>query len=172
MNLGVDIARSMTTSRYQPGIGLRPSEPGHAVAPSVPLLYAALYDSIAAHSRGGLNVVAEFGHHDAAILSDCAGRLEGLPALLVGVRCPLDAIIARRAGSPSATGSSRAADEAPAPVRRWQDAVHVHGLYDVEVGTSALTPEQCADAIRRRLAAGSRFAAFRQLTGPASSASP
>lgn len=31
----------------------------------IPALYAAFYDSVAAHSRQGLNVVADVGHHDA-----------------------------------------------------------------------------------------------------------
>src|SRR5438093_642361 len=67
MNLGVDVfVRHVTPPRYRPGIGLRPGEERHPVAPLVPALYAALYDSIAAHARAGLNVVADVGHHDAA----------------------------------------------------------------------------------------------------------
>ncbi|MGN6378810.1 MAG: phosphotransferase-like protein, partial [Gaiellales bacterium] len=96
MNLGVDVARHTTPPRYQPGIGLRPGEPGHPVAALVPTLYAALYDSIAAHSRLGLGVVADVGHHDREILAACARRLAGLPAILVGVRCPIDEILKRR----------------------------------------------------------------------------
>jgi chloramphenicol 3-O phosphotransferase len=48
-------------------------------------------------------------------------------------------------------------------VQRWQDAVHVPGVYDLVVDTSILSPEQCADAIRRRLENGPRPTAFRQL---------
>ena len=53
MKLGVDIARVMTPARYQPGVGLRPGEPAHPIAPLLPAFYAALYESIAAHSRAG-----------------------------------------------------------------------------------------------------------------------
>lgn len=164
LNLGVDVARSMTPERCQPGIGLRPGEPQHAAAPLVPVLYAALYDSIAAHSRHGLNVVAEFGHHDAGILVDCARRLGGLPALLVGVRCPLEVILERRHASPPGRYAV-ATPEAPvpAPVQRWQDTVHVPGIYDLEVDTSTSSPEQCAAAIRRRLEDGAPFTAFATL---------
>jgi chloramphenicol 3-O phosphotransferase len=164
LNLGVDVARSMTPDRCQPGIGLRPGEPQHAAAPLVPVLYAALYDSIAAHSRHGLNVVAEFGHHDAGILVDCARRLSGLPALLVGVRCPLDVIMERRNASPPGRYAV-ATPEAPVPppVRRWQDTVHVPGIYDLEVDTSEASPEECAAAIRRRLEDGPPFGAFARL---------
>jgi chloramphenicol 3-O phosphotransferase len=96
MNLGVDVARQTTPSRYQPGIGLRPGEPDHPAAPFVPLLYAGWYESIAAHSRVGLNVVVDVGHHDGEILADCARRLDGLPAMLVGVLCPIEVIMERR----------------------------------------------------------------------------
>jgi chloramphenicol 3-O phosphotransferase len=48
-------------------------------------------------------------------------------------------------------------------VLRWQNDVHVPGRYDLEVDTSVLNPEQCADAIRRRLDDGAPPTAFRQL---------
>jgi chloramphenicol 3-O phosphotransferase len=64
----------------------------------VPQLYAALYESIAAHSRLGLNVVVDVGHHDAYskplhILANCARRLVALPVLFVGVLCPIETIL-------------------------------------------------------------------------------
>jgi chloramphenicol 3-O phosphotransferase len=122
MNLGVDAARQVTPPRYQPGIGLRPGEPDHQAAPFVSTFYAAWYDSIAAHSGAGLNVVVDVGHHYEAILADCARRLEGLPVLFVGVRCPIEVIMERRnAGQPGragmyATGSPE--DPIPASARR------------------------------------------------------
>ena len=166
MNLGVDVARQMTPPRYQPGIGLRPGEPDHAAAPWVRTFYAALYESIAAHSRAGLNVVAEFGHHDRDVLVECAARLAGIPALFVGVRCPIDVIMERRRAHPDRYATGSLGDPIPAPVRAWQRDVHVPGVYDLEVDTSTLSPEQCAEAIRRRLAAGPPVA-FERLTGRA-----
>ena len=164
MKLGVDIARVMTPARYQPGVGLRPGEPAHPIAPLLPAFYAALYESIAAHSRAGLNVVADVGHHDAEILADCARRLAGLPALLVGVRCPIEVIMARRTDSPPGRYSTGSVDEpVPEAVRRWQHDVHLPGVYDLEVDTSQLSPEQCADVIRRRLEDDAPPTAFRQL---------
>lgn len=152
LNLGVDVARAATPPRYQPGIGLRPGEPDHPAAAVVPALYIAWYDAIAAHSRAGLGVVADFGHYDAAVLADCARRLDGLPAYFVGVRCPIEVIMERRNASPPGRYAVGSPDEpVPAPVRRWQDQVHVPGIYDVEVDTSVLTPEECAAAIRERL---------------------
>jgi chloramphenicol 3-O phosphotransferase len=168
MNLGVDVfVREVTPPRYRPGMGLRPGEADHPVAPLVPVFYAALYDSIAAHSQAGLNVVVDVGHFDGAILADSARRLADLPVLFVGVRCPLEVIMARRsAGQPGrddeyATGSD--GEPVPAPVLRWQNAVHVPGSYDLEVDTSRLNPDECAAAIRARLEAGPPGSAFGQL---------
>ena len=166
MSFGVDVARQTTPPRYQPGIGLRPGEADHQAAPFVPTFYAAWYESIAAHSRAGLNVVVDVGHHEETILAESARRLEGLPVLFVGVHCPIEVIMERRnAGQPGREGGyavSTRDDPVPAPVRLWQHRVHIPGIYDLEVDTSVLSPEECAEAIRRRLQ-GSPPSAFRQL---------
>src|SRR5689334_4734740 len=65
MNLGVDGFKQMTPQRYQPGIGLRPGGERPDLEPLIVVLYRAMYASIAAHSRLGLNVVVDVGHHDA-----------------------------------------------------------------------------------------------------------
>jgi len=59
-------------------------------------LYGALYESVAAHSRLGLNVVVDVRHHDVELLAGSARPLTGLRVLFVGVRCPLDVIMQRR----------------------------------------------------------------------------
>ena len=156
LNLGVDAYAAMTPKRFQPGIGLRPGGERPDLEAVIPQLYAALYDSIAAHSRHGLNVVVDVGHHDSYstrlnILPDCARQLAGLPVLFVGVRCPLEIIMQRRnhGGGQYVKGSPE--DPMPEPARRWQEAVHAHGIYDLEVDTGKLTPEECADIIAQQL---------------------
>lgn len=161
VNLGVDAhVRHIMPPRYRPGIGLRPGGERPDLEQLIPRLYAALYASIAAHSRMGLNVVAEFGHHDAhsrplGILGDCARRLAELPALFVGVRCPLDVVMQRRlAEGPERQGAYVAVEAGmlvPAPVLAWQEHVHRPGIYDLEVDTSTSSPEACAEEIRQRL---------------------
>lgn len=163
INLGVDAYNAMTPERYLPGIGLRPGGERPELEEVVPFLYAALYESIAIHAGLGLNVVADLGHHDSysqplGILADCARRLEGFAVLFVGVRCPIETIMKRRAVSePGREGLYVKATEEvsiPEPVRRWQEEVHKPGLYDMEVDTSQLTALECADAIRQRLELG------------------
>jgi chloramphenicol 3-O phosphotransferase len=155
MNLGVDAWILVTPQKLRPGIGLRPGEEQHHVFALVPVLYAAFYDAVAAVSRAGLNVVADVGHHDGDILADCARRLGDLPVLFVGVHCPLDEIMRRRAASaPGSYLAGTADDPVPEPVRRWQERVHGGWTYDLELDTSALDPGECAAAIKRRLAEG------------------
>lgn len=155
INLGVDMhMERMLPKRLLPGIGLRPGGERPDLEPLLPVLFAALYESIAAHSRMGLDVVAEFGHHDAytqplGMLADAARRLTGLPVLLVGVRCPLDVIMQRRRSDASGRDyvAPGAGDNVPPPVRLWQEAVHQPGLYDMTVDTSLMSAEACAAAI-------------------------
>jgi chloramphenicol 3-O phosphotransferase len=154
LNIGVDVARRMTPARLQPGIGLRPGETGHPAAPFVPLLYAALYESIAAHSRLGVSVVVDVAHHERAILEDAARRLAGLPAIFVGVSADLETIMERRrAAGPGRYASGRPGQAVPEPVLRWQGAVHTGWTYDLELDTSRQSPQECARAIGERLEA-------------------
>ncbi|MEA5502870.1 hypothetical protein VB735_07060 [Halotia wernerae UHCC 0503] len=156
MNLGVDRFMQMTPARYLPGIGLRPGGERQDIEALVPILYSAMYESIAVHSRLGLNVVVDVGHHDAyamerGILADSARRLNGLPVLFVGVRCPIEIIMERR----QKTGwnvVSAADSQVPRPIQLWQREVHIPGIYDLEVDTSLLSPAACAEVIRQHLA--------------------
>ena len=163
INLGVDGFKRLTSQRYSPGIGLRPGgELSDTIEPLVPILYAAMYESIAAHSRLGINVVVDVGHHDASseplgILSDSARRLRELPVLFVGVRCPIEVIVERRQET---WDPNRGLDE---HILRWQREVHSPGIYDLEVDTSQLTPLECAHAIRQRLENGPEPTAFKRL---------
>jgi chloramphenicol 3-O phosphotransferase len=157
MNLGVDRFMQMTPQRYQPGIGLRPGGERPDLEPLIVILYRAMYESIALHSRLGLNVVVDVGHHDAyavprGILPACARLLESLPVLVVGVRCPLEVVMQRRRATWPVSRPDD--DSVPQPIRLWQQAVHMPGIYDLEVDTSVLSPEQCADVIRQRLQEG------------------
>lgn len=118
------------------------------------------------HSRLGLNVVVDVGHHDAysvprGILPDCARRLKGLPVLFVGVRCPIGVVMERRRAT---WGVGKADDgSVPKPVSLWQEAVHMPGIYDLQVDTSVLSPEDSAGLIRQHLEEGSLPSAFQRL---------
>ena len=103
LSLGVDaFSRGITPTRLLPGIGLRPGGERPDLEPLVPVLFDALYDSVIAQRRLGLNVVVDVGHHDdystpLGILDQVSERLEALPAYFIGVRCPVEVILDRRA---------------------------------------------------------------------------
>jgi chloramphenicol 3-O phosphotransferase len=164
MNLGVDVARTMTPPNVQPGVGLRPGEPNHTAATVMPILYAAMWESVAAHARLGLNVVVDVGLYDSAVAADAARRLGMVPVLFVGVLCDVEVIMERRRRAGAArylVGS--ASEPVPEPVLRWQREVHAHWTYDLEVDTSDTSPHECASAIRRRLDQGPPGNAFARL---------
>jgi chloramphenicol 3-O phosphotransferase len=166
MHLGVDGHKACTPPALQPGVGLRP---GVAQVPSeleayVPILYAALYESVAAHARLGLDVVMDVNHHETyskphGILRDSARRLDGLSVLFVGLMCPIEVIWERRA---TTWGQER--DKVPpdvvAAVELAQGATHAHGRYDLVIDTSAVSPTEGAEAIGLRLAEDPYGSAF------------
>jgi chloramphenicol 3-O phosphotransferase len=152
INLGVDAQNRTLPPSLMPGIGLRPGGERPDLEPLVVALYEALYQSVAAHARAGFDVVVDVGHHESysrplGILLRCAAILQGLPALFVGVQCPLDRILERRRADPQ--NGFYAVD--PAPVQRWQDAVHEGHRYDLVLDTAGQTPEQCVEAIAEAL---------------------
>jgi len=166
-NLGVDQMNAALPREMLPGIGLRPGGERPDLEPTVVRLYAELYDEIAERAGVGEDMVVDVGHHDwysqpLGILAAAARRLNGLPVLFVGVRCPIEVIMARRNADPQG-GFYVGGEGVPAPVRRWQEAVHQPGIYDLEVDTSVLTPEQCVAAIAAALAAPPRPSAFERL---------
>ena len=178
INLGVDAQNRMLPPSLRPGIGLRPGGERPDLEPMVVRLYLALHDAIAAHARRGFDVVADLGHHDAysaplGILPACARRLAGLDALFVGVHCPIETIMARRNADPQG-GRYVGGDTVPEPVRRWQEAVHVPGIYDLEVDTGHMSPADCVAAIAALLAAPPVERAFTRLAAmnPATSGLP
>lgn len=163
INLGVDTYQRAVPAALWPSIGLRPGGERPDIETHLPVLFAALYESIAAHSRLGLNVVVDIGHHEAHskpldLLRDGMRRLDGLPALIVGVRCPLPTILERR-GRPQAGREGvyeRCSGDrpVPAPVLAWQEGVHAPGIYDLDLDTSELSPQAAAERIGTALREG------------------
>lgn len=155
INLGVDAQNRSLPQALQPGIGLRPGGERPDLEPMVLPLYLALYGAIAAHAKQGFDVVVDIGHHDAysrplGILPQCARLLAGFDVLFVGVHCPIEVIMDRRNADPQG-GFYAGGTEVPEPVRRWQEAVHVPGIYDLQVDTGTMSPRDCAFAIASAL---------------------
>jgi chloramphenicol 3-O phosphotransferase len=163
LHLGVDAFADVTPARLRPGIGLRPGGERPDLEDAVVALFDALYAAVVAWSRSGHDVVVDVGHPDdyskpLGILGKVARELCALPAYFVGVRCPVEVIMARRDAGVGATGRSYVASapdgSVPDIIFHWERAVHDPGIYDMEVDTSSTSPESCAAAVARRLAAG------------------
>jgi chloramphenicol 3-O phosphotransferase len=166
LNFGVDAMAEVTPAALRPGIGLRPGGERPDLESGVVVLFNALYAAVEAWSRAGLNVVVDVGHHDdysrsLGILTKTAILLQDLPAYFVGVRCPVEVIMARRdadqRGDDRRGGryvTSGPDGSVPDVIFRWERAVHDPGLYDLEVETSTASPEACGGAILRRVNTG------------------
>ncbi|MCA1571370.1 MAG: chloramphenicol phosphotransferase [Chloroflexi bacterium] len=151
-NLGVDTMQAATPERLLPGMGLRPGGEWPDLEPFVVAAFEAMYSAVASLSASGIGVAVDVGHHDAysqplGILRRSAAQLAGAPVLFVGVRCPIETVMARRA-------EIRSGEQVLERAQRWDEAVHRPGMYDLEVDTSVLSPGDCAARIEGRLAAG------------------
>lgn len=159
MNIGVDGHMRMLPERLRPGIGLRPGGERPDLEAHLPALYGAWFEAIAAHSRRGINVVADFGIHDGHagslhLMENGLKLLEGLPHLVVCVTCPLAEIMKRRAADSDPSHhyvKASADDPVPLPVARWQEYIRRAADYDLTLDTSVLTPLECAAIIEDRL---------------------
>ncbi|MBH0174317.1 chloramphenicol phosphotransferase [Fictibacillus sp. 23RED33] len=158
MNIGVDRIMDMTPEKFQPSIGLRPGGERPDLEPIIQRMYLAMYKSIVAFSREGMNVIVDVGHHDGYsvernILQQAAQILNGTPAWLIGVRCPIETVMKRRIETWKKGYTPEG--NIPKPIELWQKLVHIPGIYDLEVDTSLYTPEECAAKVHQRVYEGS-----------------
>jgi chloramphenicol 3-O phosphotransferase len=117
------------------GLADRAGATGHA-------LVAGMHRAILALARSGNNVIADHVLVEPAWVRECTHLFAGLQAYLIGVRCPLEVLEARERSRKNRTlGQARLQFE----------VIHAHVVYDLEVDTSVLSPEDCARAIRARL---------------------
>jgi len=163
LNFGVDAMAEVIPAGLRPGIGLRPGGERPDLEDAVVTLFEALYSAVAAWSRAGTRVVVDVGHHDdyskpLGILTRSASVLHDLPVYFVGVRCPVEVIMARRDADPGGRGGRYVTSEPdgsiPDVILRWERAVHDPGTYDLEVDTSTSSAQMCAAAILRRISEG------------------
>jgi chloramphenicol 3-O phosphotransferase len=117
-------------------------------------LMRAMHRSLRALSLAGMNVIADHVLVEPGWVQDCAGQLFDLPAYLVGVRCPLEVL----------EGRERSRRNRTLGQARLQHAlVHAHGVYDLEVDTAQLTPQECAGRVQEFLAGAPAPQAWRRL---------
>lgn len=160
INWGVDTFNATLPPDLLPGIGLRPGGERPDLEPAVFRLFDAYFSALASMAHSGFDVVADLGlHRDYAEpfdpLHSLRWHLSGLQVRMVGVQCDIGAIMARRNADPQG-GLYLGGPDVPAPVARWQTAVHAGWSYDLVLDTTAATPQAGAAAIAALLAAGSQ----------------
>jgi len=155
LNAGLDKFIWMMPERYldRPlwddvlGLANQAGQSGHTLA-------AGMHRTIAVLARSGSNVLADHVLVEPAWLRDCAELFSELPAYFIGVRCPLEVLEQREKARRNRTLGQ---------ARLQYPLVHAHDLYDLEVDTSLLSPQECALAVQARLLDGRPPQAFRQL---------
>lgn len=116
------------------------------------LLFSGMHHAIAAAARTGLNVIADHVFVEKAWVDECARLFAGLPAYLIGAQCPLEVAEERE---------RRRKNRTLGQARVQFPVIHKYLIYDLEVDTSRLSPEKCAERIVARL--GAPPAAFKRL---------
>jgi chloramphenicol 3-O phosphotransferase len=107
-------------------------------------LVAGMHAAIAALSRCGNNVIADHVLVEPEWAGECARLFADLPAYLIGVICPLEVLEQRERSRKNRTLSQ---------AKQQFDVIHKYVVYDLEVDSSRLSPEECARQIQSRLSA-------------------
>ena len=117
-------------------------------------MLAGMHRAIRAFALAGNDVVVDDLCLEPSILQDYLVALEGLWVLFVAVRAPLEVVQAREDARPG---------RFPGTAYSHFDAVHAHGIYDLEVDTAAEGPEDCARRISKFIDKGLEPLAFERL---------
>ena len=142
-----------------------PAEPGSTVPFRIETgdlghrLVEGMHRMVASLADAGLSVIVDHVLLEPAWLPDLAARLAGHEVLFVGVRCPLEVVIAREAAR-----KDRTIGQAAAQFER----VHRAGGYDLEVDTSQVSADEAAERVALAIEGGfptTPFARLRDRTG-------
>ncbi len=106
------------------------------------VLFSGMHHAIAAAARAGLNVLVDHVLVEKEWVDECTRLFADLPAYLIGIQCPLDVLEERE--------RSRK-DRTLGQARVQYPVIHKYVSYDLEVDTSVLTVEQCAERIMERM---------------------
>ena len=123
-------------------------------------LWYGLNACIAALSRIGHNVVADYAFLDDDLIRNAVDEFAGLPVLICHLHCPLELSIARKAQRGGRTG-----DPDMVAVWRWWHRIETEQTlpHDLSFDSSKLSPEECAQLIEEHLREGRPQHAFLQL---------
>jgi len=120
-----------------------------------PHIISGFHAAAAAIARAGnLVVVDDVLEQSPPWVGSLLELFDGLDVIFIGVHCPLEELVRRE---------EERGDRRKGMVRLQFDQVHAQAVYDVEVDTSVLSPDECASLIVDRMAEEHRLSAFEQL---------
>jgi chloramphenicol 3-O phosphotransferase len=108
-------------------------------------LVKGIYHAVAALADEANDLILDDVIFDPTALREAVNVLSTFNTLFVGVRCPLKVAKQRE---------QERGDRTLGLVEAHYDIVHSHGIYDLEIDTSVLTPTECASQIKDRLQNG------------------
>jgi chloramphenicol 3-O phosphotransferase len=116
-------------------------------------LFQRLHREIVSHVQAGRNVIVETALMEKRLLLDAATCFAPIGGYFIGMKPPLSVSEQWEAGR---------ADRPPGQARKHYDLIHAHGVYDLVLDPSTLSPEDCARMILSRVEGG-QPTAFKQL---------
>jgi chloramphenicol 3-O phosphotransferase len=117
-------------------------------------LFKQLHREAVASYRAGGPVIVDTALMDRRALLDAADCFAPLSGFLIGVKPPLTV---------SEQWEAARGDRAVGHARAHYDLIHAHGIYDLVLDPSQLTPEECAQSILARINSAPPQA-FQQIT--------
>lgn len=118
---------------------------GVRIGPKGVALLSGIYRGIAALAASGVNVVVDDVIHDRRVLEAIIAAFSDLPVLFVGLFLPREEAERREVAR---------GNRGPGGAAAFYDLVHAHAIYDLELDSSQLTPEECALCIKEALESG------------------
>ena len=105
-------------------------------------LFSGMHHAIAAAASRGNNVLADHVLVEKAWVDECAELFAKMNAYLIGLTCPLDVLEQREKDRK---------DRTLGQAKLQYDIIHKYTKYDLELDTSKLTTEECAEQVIERL---------------------
>ncbi len=105
-------------------------------------LFSGMHHAIAAAASRGNNILADHVFVEKAWVDECAALFAEMNAYLIGLQCPLEVLEKREKDRK---------DRTLGQARLQYEVIHKYTQYDLELDTSKLTSEECAEQIIERL---------------------
>lgn len=105
-------------------------------------LFSGMHHAIAAAASRGNNILADHVFVEKVWVDECAELFADMNAYLIGLQCPLDVLEQREKDRK---------DRTLGQAKLQYEIIHKFTQYDLELNTSKLTTEECAEQVIERL---------------------